>query len=1217
MDPQHRLSRDRRSRTGSSAPGAKASTTNASAVEAEAYIAGEQWRDPNTYELTEDHRGKTEVVYADVVIPDHVPEDARRLFANEPEMLFGALDAFEDAEVPRRNKQHIRKPNGRRVLDANGNPIPTPEAKARIQRALDTTHRLIIDIESHPNQFGLDSTIDAAIEHAFEYAHRGELGLFGTHAVPGNFHVHYGRSARSWKGEDFAAKLPWNSKTDAAYYEDLHLHRRLAADIPNRLLARLGYDARLDHRSYKDRGIPLRPTEHEGPGFHLAKTSIVGQQNSAAREYNAKKLTRQPELILHLLRSSQHAFLHDDVSAALRRRIPSADESWLAATAAMLASSEHVERIGSLPDGAALLMAKPTWLAREALRGRTQLLSERASCRIEDPAILLAMKDALRHSAAPRSEALMHLVQGPDVAVVLLDPSQSRGGALDGALAAWEAQGRPRLGVAPTPLSARTLAAELHIPALSFGEIAPHPMKGRNVEPEQVVPQGAVVIVDEAEACDILTLSRLAAATEARDGKLVVLADPAALGGHDAGYALRTVAQAAPVLDLTIERRREVWFEQALAHLTACDMAAALEGFNAEGALSYADDPARAMDAAETFLDDAVCAKATAAIVVSTPEQANAFNDALRERLRGRGHIEADERSIARCGRRTPPLPISIGDRVVIPQATTAGQPPVRLRAGTTGTVSGFEPDALILTLDDGRRVGLDTTKPIRINHAWALTAERAKDVSTDRTMLAVLDQRLDRQLTSRVLARAKERAVILTDRSQISDRAQLVETLGRDGARQPSPEHIAATQAERDSSLVRDFLRHDRRMARMATDMWKRTDDIRTDRDWPLYQTIERDRLKCAVELVCAKPKHRRAASALGADWGAIERAAGRVSTARAPSLAVLEKRHPTLNRSELNTLRLSLVQDAQSGLDRGSKGLLDRLVGTASEHRELYRTIRAQSGAAASTTHPRWTECEQLRQTRNRLAALAARDPATFRPALVRQGRRWRDVERWAKGKDRDELALLWERGLDRADAHLLGDYAHARADGAFERKAGRDVAPHRARRNEAAVQLTKKGARLLPRADEIGIEPLEVREVAAQERIRQDVALYHAAKGAGREEAFLHAHDVAQALKEAPRAQIRSRAHLLEDAAEFERRVPARERKMATTYLDPKRSDAERATAAKRWSDSSLTMAWLAKHQPAVRQDIDARMKAQEQTQTKAKTRNDSDRDRSWSR
>lgn len=1226
-----------------------------------------------------DATGKTEVVHAEVFLPPTASDRFRALVIPEPLRLFAAADDFETETIrsrgsSTRNKaNHLRDGRGRFLLDGEGNPILTPEAEDRIRASISGNVRWIDTIIALPLALSREARIGIAGEYAEERALLGECGLYAVHDKPGNGHLHLISFIRGVRGDEFETSKLQHRSSPTRRWGDLMRMRALGADLQNRALALAGYDLRTDHRSFEDQGIHLLPTTHEGPGVHAAGSSRSGQSNADRRLANARTLKRRPEIILDELDSKHAVLTQASIEAALARRMPSAAREWITSAAAVLATSGHVRRIGRAADGTALLQHEGTAKAADALRASATGLAASTECAVKDPGFMPALRADERAGrlTGKRVEDLDLLLRGGDCVVAALEPARSRKQALGKALDAWDKEGRQRLGIAPTPGAARILSAEIGCPALPVLDIAPAPTRRLpRLDTPSRIPEGSVLLIDEAEALDIRTMARISAAASSRKAKLVLLADPAALRSWDAGAALRIVASAAPTISLLREAERRGSCATALAMVQEGRPLDAAKALMPDGRLSFADDFEAVAEAALAFHAEARAAGRTAFVAVSTREQARRLNAVLRpsaethvpdhaaevrenphkaaledpdarlahvpkpgprrpgelppavrrHRLRNvpqldvagirRGGevllpdhlrlgmddrhadphdglrrplhhgLSAEERLVDRPGRKTPPLPVRAGDRLALPTNVLGEQP---VRAGGCGTAAGFDGEDLVIDLDDGRRIRLSTRFPIAIEHGWAAASHLGIRMDADRIAIAILDRRIDRQTASRLLSRAREDAMIVADASAVPSLAPLVEALGRDGARVLSPEAEAEAREGKDTEAVRRYMDLDREAERIHAGIWTRTGHPESDPDWARYATLDAERREAARLLVAGKKAHRAAASALRAEWGVIERHARAGAHPPVLSMGILRQRHPDLGEADLLALRARLAAKAREGIDEASRGLIDRLMHSADLHRSLYAGIRKESGGAPSSTHRDHPLCDRVRAGRNAMAAAMLRDPALFRPALAARGRRWRDIERWAAAHEREAIAAIWRTGPDAEAMRHLDGYAAARSDASWEAARKGAAEPHAIRRNHEADAAMRTGSGLLRRASEIGIagRPLEAHALSG--RISRLIDEHAAARATGNPAAPVIAAELAGTADAGTlrRHGIDDRSQILRDAAEFERRVPARERSMLASL--PKLTESQRDDAALRWTADPLFSAWMDRTAP----------------------------------
>lgn len=220
-----------------------------SAVASAAYRSASQMRDERTGEM-HDFRKKGGLVHEEILAPENAPD-----WMHDREQLWNAVEAAErrkDAQLAR--EIQLSLPHEL-----------TPEQRLELVRGFVqgqfVDRGMIADLAVHePGKFGDDR----------------------------NHHAHIMLTMRELTGEGFGQKnRDWNSR------EVLEQWREQWAQHQNRDLERYGHTARVDHRSYEDRGIDREPTQHLGPTAHemeqRGEPSRIGDENRAREERNSDR----------------------------------------------------------------------------------------------------------------------------------------------------------------------------------------------------------------------------------------------------------------------------------------------------------------------------------------------------------------------------------------------------------------------------------------------------------------------------------------------------------------------------------------------------------------------------------------------------------------------------------------------------------------------------------------------------------------------------------------------------------------------------------------------------------------------------------------------------------------------------------------------------------------------------------------------------------------
>lgn len=122
------------------------------------------------------------------------------------------------------------------------------------------------------------------------------------------------RASKTPKSTCFGRQNPiaarWNSD------EQLVLWRSAWADVTNRHLERVGAEARIDHRSHAERGIPEQPTIHEG-----VTARAMEQQGFIADRCELNRQIKADNKLLRELRS-----IYEKIAKAVRNTVPAIAE---------------------------------------------------------------------------------------------------------------------------------------------------------------------------------------------------------------------------------------------------------------------------------------------------------------------------------------------------------------------------------------------------------------------------------------------------------------------------------------------------------------------------------------------------------------------------------------------------------------------------------------------------------------------------------------------------------------------------------------------------------------------------------------------------------------------------------------------------------------------------------------------------------------------------
>ena len=257
----------------------------------------------------------------------------------------------------------------------------------------------------------------------------------------------------------------------------------------NHSLERAGIDYRVDHRSHKDRGLELEPTEHlgkqaKGMEQHQAELAVRGlPRKEVERALNqARKASRiknqilaAPARLLQRVGKERTIFTREDVLRELHRWVK--DEAEYDRVMAVVdASAAKVEFRPAQLNAAGEQLAEAKWTLAESLETeRRHFAGIDALNKREDLAVPArkVWRVLRRHEylAEEQREAVLWLTAGRDVACVNGAAGAGKTSMLYAAVEVWREQGYQVIGASHMRRAAMVLEREAGIPSKTLAAL--------------------------------------------------------------------------------------------------------------------------------------------------------------------------------------------------------------------------------------------------------------------------------------------------------------------------------------------------------------------------------------------------------------------------------------------------------------------------------------------------------------------------------------------------------------------------------------------------------------------------------------------------------------------------------------------------------------------------------------------------------------------------
>ncbi len=529
-------------------------------------------------------------------------------------------------------------------------------------------------------------------------------------------HAHVMLTMRSVGPEGFGPKVrEWNATPLLVGW------RERWAELANARLCELGHEARIDHRSYAEQGIPLEPQNKVGPAG--ARREARGEDAERAAEHeaiarrNGEAILAEPAVALDALTRQQATFTRWDLARFLHRH--TADGAQFERVMAVVEASPELVRLGVDGRGRERLSTREMLATEQRLEEHAAVLAEDRRHGVMGPVLFGALDAAAARGlalGAEQRDAVRHVTREGQLALVVGFAGTGKSALLGVAREAWEGQGFRVRGATLSGIAAEGLEAGSGIASRTLASLEFAWKDGR-----EALGARDVLVVDEAGLIGSRQMERVLAHAREAGAKVVLVGDPEQLQAIEAGAAFRALVERHGAVELSeVRRQREGWQREATRELATGRTEAALARYGRAGMVHAAETLAAAKVALVAGWDAErrEAPGASRVMLASTRADVAELNGLARERLRASGELGPDQVVQTERGERS----LAVGDRVMFGRnerglgAGPGGRGGVAVKNGTLGTVLAVEAQGERLTVrvdgaggppEAGRREGM------------------------------------------------------------------------------------------------------------------------------------------------------------------------------------------------------------------------------------------------------------------------------------------------------------------------------------------------------------------------------------------------------------------------------------------------------------------------------------------------------------------------------
>jgi ATP-dependent exoDNAse (exonuclease V) alpha subunit len=215
--------------------------------------------------------------------------------------------------------------------------------------------------------------------------------------------------------------------------------------VQNQHLSKCGYDVRVDHRSYADRGVDIEPQIHMGPIKYIEDTDLdrVKEYNRIASE-NGKRIIENPGIAINELTHHQAYFTETDILKMSHRY--SVDAEQYEKVKSSIGFSPELVTLGKNESGETCFTSREMLTAEREMFEKTDRLFSNEKHQVHKKYLQQAI--STRTLSPEQETALNHVATGKDVSVIVGHAGTGKSYMLDAVREAYESQGYKISGVA-------------------------------------------------------------------------------------------------------------------------------------------------------------------------------------------------------------------------------------------------------------------------------------------------------------------------------------------------------------------------------------------------------------------------------------------------------------------------------------------------------------------------------------------------------------------------------------------------------------------------------------------------------------------------------------------------------------------------------------------------------------------------------------------------
>ncbi|KQY13645.1 Dtr system oriT relaxase [Rhizobium sp. Root73] len=703
------------------------------------------------------------------------------------------------ADAPRWVRAMIADRSVAGASEAFWNKVEAFEKRSDAQLARDLTIALPLELSCEQNIALVRDFVDKHI------VVKGMVADWVFHDNPGNPHIHLMTTLRPLTEDGFGSKKvavtakdgqPVRTKSGKILYQlwagstdDFNALRDGWFERLNHHLALGGIDLKIDGRSYEKQGIELEPTIHLGVGAKAIERKAQEQGvrpelerielNEERRSENARRILRNPGIVVDLITREKSVFDERDVAKVLHRYVD--DPAFFQQLMSRIMLNPEVLRLQrdtiefATGEKVPARYSTRTMIRLEATMVRQALwLANRDGHAVSEAALDTTFR---RHERLSQEQkTAIERIAGPArIAAVVGRAGAGKTTMMKAAREAWELTGYRVVGGALAGKAAEGLEKEAGIQSRTLASWELRWTRGRDV-----LDSKTVFVMDEAGMVASKQMAGFVDTVVRAGAKIVLVGDPEQLQPIEAGAAFRAIVDRIGYAELeTIYRQREDWMRKASLDLARGNVEKALTTYEANTRITGTRLKAEAVERLIGDWNRDYDQKKTTLILAHLRRDVRTLNIMARGKLVERGIVGEGHVFKTADGIRH----FDAGDQIVFLKNESS----FGVKNGMIGHVVEAAPNRIVAVVGEGdqrRQVIVEQRFYSNLDHGYATTIHKSQGATVDRVkVLASLS--LDRHLTYVAMTRHREDLQLYYGRRSFAFNGGLAKVLSRKNAKE------------------------------------------------------------------------------------------------------------------------------------------------------------------------------------------------------------------------------------------------------------------------------------------------------------------------------------------------------------------------------------------------------------------------------------------------